>query len=613
MGRSTFSRGLKQAFTVGAFAKVAGNSRLLGMIKCGEPIAIDRMRISQFPLFTLKETPADADVISHQLMIRAGLIRGLASGIYTWMPLGLRCLRKVSAIVREEMDAAGAIELGMPCVQPAKLWKESGRWDEYGPELLRIIDRHENEFVFGPTHEEVITDIARRELISYRQLPVNFYQIQTKFRDEIRPRFGIMRSREFLMKDAYSFHIDDASLDETYQTMFKAYTRIFERLQLDFRAVRADTGSIGGDFSHEFHVLADSGEDAIAFSPDSDYAANVEVVPAPIPDTKRPEASETMRVVDTPGVTTIAGLSKLLGIPQQQCLKAIFVKGAKGGIVGLFLRGDHTLNVIKAAKHPAIADPVEFASREEIIDAIGCPPGSLGPIGLSVPVLIDHAAGVLADFAVGANDEGKHITGVNWERDLPCPEAFDLRNIEVGEPAPDGGGTIAIQRGIEVGHIFKLGDKYSRDMQFTVLNKDDSSITPKMGCYGIGVSRIVAAAIEQNHDDKGIIWPQAIAPFVLMLTPIQYSRDDGTRETAERLYKEFTGRGIETLLDDRDIRPGIMFADSDLIGLPYRLVISPKSIGNKQVELKSRRDEEPQMLALEDCVETVCRIIKGND
>ncbi len=570
------------------------------------------MRISNFPLFTLKETPADASVISHRLMIRAGLIRGLASGLYAWMPLGLRCLRKVGAIVRDEMNAAGAIELSMPSVQPAKLWRESGRWDEYGPELLRIRDRHDNDFVFGPTHEEVITDIARRELTSYRQLPVNFYQIQTKFRDEVRPRFGIMRAREFLMKDAYSFHADDASLDETYRAMFEAYCRIFERLQLDFRAVRADTGAIGGDFSHEFHVLAESGEDAIAYSLAGDYAANIEVAPAPAPDAECPAASEPMRAVDTPGVTTIEALSELLDIEPRRCLKALFVKGADGGIVGLFLRGDHTLNAIKAAKHPAVAAPLEFASREEIIAAVGCPPGSLGPIGLDTPLLIDHAAGVLADFVTGANEEGKHLAGVNWERDLPRPEAFDLRNIEAGEAAPDGSGRIAIQRGIEVGHIFKLGDKYSRMMRFAVSGKDEEAITPKMGCYGIGVSRIVAAAIEQNHDDGGIVWPQAIAPFTLMLTPIQYLRDEAVRKTADRLYGEFAARGIEALLDDRDIRPGIMFADSDLIGLPYRLVISPKGLRNGQAELKMRRQTEARMVPLENCAAAVCDIINAD-
>lgn len=570
------------------------------------------MRASNFPLFTLKETPSQAEIVSHRLMLRAGMIRSLGSGLYTWLPLGLRTLQKVTQIVREEMNASGAIELSMPAVQPAKLWQESGRWDDYGPELLRMQDRHDNAFVFGPTHEEVITDLAKRELSSYRQLPINFYQIQTKFRDEIRPRFGIMRAREFLMKDAYSFHIDSASLQDTYAVMFKAYTRIFKRLQLNFRAVHADSGSIGGELSHEFHVLAESGEDAIAFCPDSDYAANVETVPTAKSNTAPAAASEAMQTIDTPNISTIEALSKRLKVPQQQCLKALFLNANDGGVVALFLRGDHTLNIIKAGQHPGIATPVEFASRESIITAVGCPPGSLGPLGLKVPVIVDHAVTTMANFTVGANQENKHITGVNWGRDMQCPEAFDLRNIEAGEPSPDGKGTIEIQRGIEVGHIFQLGDKYSRAMEFTVLDENSDAIVPQMGCYGIGVSRVIAAAIEQNYDENGIIWPPAMAPFSVHLTPLQYHRNEEVRTMAEDLYQQLNELKIDVLLDDRDVRAGIMFSESDLIGIPYRVVMSPRGLEKGEVEIKCRAQSEPHIVSTDDCIAKLCEMIQNH-
>jgi prolyl-tRNA synthetase len=550
------------------------------------------MRLSRFPLSTLKETPADAEVISHQLMMRAGMLRKQAAGVYSWLPLGLRVLRKVEAIVREEMDRAGALELLMPAIQPAELWQESGRWDKYGPELLRLTDRHQREFCFGPTHEEVITDIARRELRSYKQLPVNYYQIQTKFRDEIRPRFGVMRAREFLMKDAYSFHADQASLEATYQDMYETYSRIFTRTGLKFRAVRADSGAIGGSVSQEFHVLADSGEDAIAFSTDSDFAGNIETVPAPPATDAPPAAKAQLETVATPGQHTIAEVCAFLGIRPDQCVKTLVVRGSEDGVVALVLRGDHELNAIKAEKHPAIQTPLEFASDARILAATGCPSGSLGPVGLQIPVIVDHAAAQLADFVCGANTDGRHLRGVNWGRDLPAPESVDLRNVVDGDPSPDGKGMLVIARGIEVGHIFQLGTQYSETMKATVLDEHGREVPMVMGCYGIGVSRIVAAAIEQNHDDQGIIWPGAIAPFQVALLPMNMKKSQRVHAASEELYQELQEAGFEVLLDDRPVRPGVMFSDMELIGIPHRIVVGEKNLDLDMLEYKSRRDSE---------------------
>ncbi|MCC6208676.1 MAG: proline--tRNA ligase [Gammaproteobacteria bacterium] len=560
------------------------------------------MKLARYLLATVKETPADAEIISHQLMLRAGMIRRLAAGLYTWMPLGLRVLRKVEAIVREEMDRAGAQEVLMPAVQPAELWQDSGRWDYYGPELLRIKDRHQRDFCFGPTHEEVITDLIRREIRSYKQLPANFYQIQTKFRDEIRPRFGVMRAREFLMKDAYSFHLDQASLQETYDEMYRTYTRIFTRLGLEFRAVRADTGAIGGSHSHEFHVLAASGEDAIAFASDGDYAANVELAEALPPAQPRTASAAALREVATPGQHSIADISAFLSVAPRQCLKTLLVKGREGGIVALVLRGDHELNAIKAAKLPEVADPLAFASAEEMRAAAGCNAGSLGPVGLKVPAIVDHAAAQAADFVCGANRDGFHLTGVNWGRDLPEPRTTDLRNVIDGDPSPDGHGTLAIRRGIEVGHIFQLGQKYSSAMQSGCLDEQGRSVTLTMGCYGIGVSRIVAAAIEQNHDERGIVWPEALAPFAVMLIPLNAHKSHRVREAAERLYRELWDHGIETLYDDRGERPGVMFADADLIGIPHRLVVAEKGLDAGTVEYKHRRSDEVRHIPLSELI-----------
>jgi prolyl-tRNA synthetase len=552
------------------------------------------MRLSRFPLSTLKETPADAEIVSHQLMLRAGMIRKQAAGIYSWLPLGLRALRKVEAIIREEMNKAGALEVLMPAVQPAELWLESGRWDQYGPELLRINDRHQREFCFGPTHEEVITDIARREIRSYKQLPVNYYQIQTKFRDEIRPRFGVMRAREFLMKDAYSFHSDQDSLEQTYQAMYQAYTRIFTRLGMDFRPVQADSGAIGGNLSHEFHVLADSGEDAIAFSDSSAYAANVELAEAVAPAGKRPAPAEAMQTVATPGQHSIEEVCAFLDTPAERCLKTLLVRGAEAGVVALVLRGDHELNTVKAEKHPAVALPLEFASEAQIRDAAGCPAGSLGPVGLSIPVIVDYAAAHLTDFVCGANRDGQHLSGVNWGRDLPEPQTADLRNVVDGDPSPDGTGRLVIARGIEVGHIFQLGDKYSRAMKATVLDEQGREIDMVMGCYGIGVSRIVAAAIEQNHDEQGMIWPDPIAPFQVALLPMNMKKSQRVREAVDALYEELRVAGLEVLLDDREVRPGVMFADMELIGIPHRVVLGEKNLDRGLVEYKSRRGDASQ-------------------
>ncbi|MBK1699473.1 proline--tRNA ligase [Thiococcus pfennigii] len=563
------------------------------------------MRASQFPLQTLKETPADAEVVSHQLMLRAGLIRRLAAGLYTWLPLGLRVLRKVERIVREEMDRAGALEVLMPAVQPAELWQESGRWDQYGPELLRLRDRHQRDFCFGPTHEEIITDLARNELRSYKQLPVNFYQIQTKFRDEIRPRFGVMRAREFLMKDAYSFHLDEASLGETYQAMFDTYCRIFRRCGLDFRPVQADTGSIGGHSSHEFHVLAASGEDAIAFSDASDYAANIELAEALAPSAACPPPGETSRLVDTPNAHTIADLVEQFGQPIERTVKTLVVAASEAvdaDLVALLVRGDHELNAVKAVKLPEVAEPLRFASEAEIRAAIGASPGSLGPRGLAIPVIADRAVAVIADFSAGANEDGKHWFGLNWGRDLPLPPVADLRNVVAGDPSPDGHGQLTIARGIEVGHIFQLGRKYSAAMKATVLGEDGKAATLTMGCYGIGVSRVVAAAIEQHHDERGICWPAPIAPFAVALLPMKWDKSYRVRETTERLYADLQAAGIEVLLDDRDARPGVMFADMELIGLPHRIVVGDKGLDAGAVEYKGRRDSDSRLIPLAEVV-----------
>ena len=560
------------------------------------------MRLSQFPLSTLKETPADAEIISHQLMMRAGMIRKQAAGLYSWLPLGLRVLRKVEAIVREEMNRAGALELLMPAVQPAELWMESGRWEQYGPELLRFNDRHQRGFCLGPTHEEVITDIARREIHSYKQLPVNYYQIQTKFRDEIRPRFGIMRSREFIMKDAYSFHTSQASLDETYQLMYDTYSRIFTRLGLEFRPVQADSGAIGGNVSHEFHVLADSGEDAIAFSSDGEYAANIERAEALAPAGERPAAAAAKSIVATPGQHSIDDICSFLEITPDRCVKTLLVAGAETGVVALVLRGDHELNTVKAEKLPAVAVPLQFATDEQIRTAAGCSAGSLGPAGLSMPVIVDHAAAHLSDFVCGANEDGKHFTGMNWERDLPAPECTDLRNVINGDTSPDGKGTLSIARGIEVGHIFQLGTKYSEAMSATVLDEQGKEKTMTMGCYGIGVTRIVAAAIEQNNDDKGMIWPAAIAPFQVALLPMNMKKSQRVQEATNRLYEDLQAAGMEVLLDDRLARPGVMFSDMELIGIPHRVVVGEKNLDQGMLEYKARNGNDNQDIPLGEII-----------
>ncbi len=570
------------------------------------------MRTSRFPLQTLKEIPADAEIASHQLMLRAGLIRKLAAGLYSWLPLGLRVLRKVEGIVREEMNRAGALEVLMPAVQPAELWQESGRWDQYGPELLRLRDRHQREFCFGPTHEEIITDLARNELRSYRQLPVNFYQIQTKFRDEIRPRFGVMRAREFLMKDAYSFHLDQASLQQTYDQMYQTYSRIFRRCGLEFRAVAADTGSIGGSGSHEFHVLADSGEDAIAFSTGSDYAANVELAEALAPAKQRPAPSEDLRLVDTPRAKTIAELVEQFGQPIERTVKTLVVAASEAvdaDFVALLVRGDHELNTVKADKLRQVASPLQFATEAEIRTVFGAGPGSLGPVHCPVPVIADRAVLALADFAVGANQDAKHLFGVNWGRDLPLPEVADLRNVVEGDPSPDGRGTLTIARGIEVGHIFQLGRKYSEAMQATVLDEAGKAVVMTMGCYGIGVSRVVGAAIEQHHDPRGIAWPTAIAPFQVALLPMQGKKSERVMAATEQLYTELLAAGIEVLLDDRDARPGVMFADCELIGIPHRIVVGEKGLDRDEVEYRARHETANTMLPLADVVAFVRRRI----
>ena len=559
------------------------------------------MRFSEFGLTTLKEVPAEAEIVSHKLMLRAGLIRRLASGLFTWMPLGLRVLRKVEAVVREEMNRTGDLELLMPAVQPAELWQKTGRWDQYGPLLLRMSDRHQREYCFGPTHEEVITDIASKELRSYKQLPVNFYQIQTKFRDEIRPRFGVMRSREFIMKDAYSFDIDEEGLEASYQKMHAAYTAIFERLGLTFRIVWADSGEIGGNKSQEFHVIAESGEDAIAYSDGDDYASNIETAATLPVDSERPDASQPLEKIATPGVRTISDLCKLLDITADQTLKTLIVDGIDGP-VALVLRGDHELNAIKAQKIDGVASPLTMADSAAIQAATGSEPGSLGPVGLDLPIVFDHAVQNMADFSCGANETGQHYKGVNFVRDLPAADTADIRNVVAGDPTPGGKGTLSVARGIEVGHIFQLGTKYSQAMGATVQDSNGKDRALSMGCYGIGITRIVGAAIEQNHDDQGIIWPEPLAPFNIVLVPINMHRSAPVREAAEALYEELQSFGLDVLLDDRDVRPGVKFADAELIGIPHRLVVSERGLEANELEYRHRRDEESRDLNREEAL-----------
>ena len=563
------------------------------------------MRTTQYLLSTLKETPADAEVVSHQLMLRAGMIRKLASGLYNWMPTGVRVLRKVEKIVREEMENAGSLEISMPVVQPADLWLESGRWEQYGPELLRITDRGDRQFVLGPTHEEVVTDIIRNEVTSYKQLPLNVFQIQTKFRDEVRPRFGVMRSREFIMKDAYSFHLTQDSLQETYDTMYQAYSKIFNRIGLDFRAVMADTGSIGGSASHEFQVLAQSGEDDVIFSSESDYAANIELAEAVCNITERPAPQKAMELVDTPNAKTIAELVEQFNLPVEKTVKTLIVHGSKESghkLVALLVRGDHELNEVKAEKHPLVASPLEFAAEEEIRAAVNAGPGSLGPVNLPLPVVADRTVAMMSDFGAGANIDGKHYFGINWERDAALPEVADIRNVVAGDPSPDGKGTLMIKRGIEVGHIFQLGKKYSEALKATVQNEAGHNEVVFMGCYGIGVTRIVAAAIEQNFDDRGIIWPDAIAPFQVALLPMNMHKSYRVKEVAEKLYADLTAQGIEVIFDDRKERPGVMFADMELMGIPHTIVIGDRNLDSGVVEYKYRRSEDKSLIALDDVV-----------
>ena len=567
------------------------------------------MRTTRLLLATQKETPSDAEVVSHQLMLRAGMIRMLTAGMYTWLPLGMKVLRKVETIVREEMDRSGAQEVLMPAVQPRELWEESGRWDAMGPELLRMRDRHEREFCFGPTHEEVITDIARREIRSYKQLPANFYQIQTKFRDEVRPRFGVMRSREFIMKDAYSFGIDMQALQDAYNIMHDTYCRVFDRTGLDYRVVAADSGAIGGAVSNEFHVLADSGEDAIAFSSGSAYASNVELVPCPTPESERAAPGEDMQSVDTPNERTIESLAEFFGVTADQCLKTLLVEGESESVVALLLRGDHELNAIKAAALDEVRSPLKMASAESIKIATGSEPGSVGPVGLRLPVIADQSVVTMSNFVCGANETDKHFVNVNWERDLPTPKVADLRNVIDGDPSPDGKGTLSIARGIEVGHIFQLGTKYSSALGANCLDENGSAAPMTMGCYGIGVTRVVAAAIEQNHDDKGIIWPTAIAPFHVIVVPMNMHKSVRLREAVENLYEQLCEAGLEVLLDDRQARPGVMFADAELIGIPHRVVLGDRGLDEGVCEYKNRTGTLDKKIPIEDVaaflVETV--------
>jgi prolyl-tRNA synthetase len=567
------------------------------------------MRTSQYLLSTQKETPAEAEVASHQLMLRSGMIRKVAAGMYNYLPTGLRVLNKVANIVREEMNKAGAIEIQMPVVQPADLWEESGRWEEYGPELLRIKDRHNRDFVLGPTHEEVVTALVRNEVSSYKQLPLNLYQIQTKFRDEVRPRFGIMRGREFLMKDAYSFHLDQDCLQSTYDKMFQAYCNVFERIGLEYRPVIADNGSIGGSGSHEFHVLADSGEDDIAFSNGSDYAANVEMAEAIAPESQG-TGSQALTKVDTPNAKTITQVSECLNVHENTSVKTLIVLGTVAedgsqGLVALVLRGDHELNELKAEKHPLIAMPFAMATEEQVEAAVGCGVGSIGPVGLSLPIIVDRSAAAMADFVCGANTDDVHYTGTNWERDVPKYDVFDLRNVQAGDPSPCGQGTLEIKRGIEVGHIFQLGNKYSKAMNCGVLTETGKHQTLTMGCYGIGVSRIMAAAIEQNHDKYGIKWPDAIAPFSIAIIPMNMHKSHRIKEVAEKLYDECLALGVEVLFDDRKERPGVMFADMELMGMPHSIVIGERNLDNQQVEYKNRRTGEKRLVDIADLSEFI--------
>ena len=569
------------------------------------------MLASQRLLGTLKEIPADAEIVSHQLMLRAGLIRRVAAGIYNWLPTGINVLRKVERIIREEMNRSGAQEVLLPAVQPAELWQASGRWEEYGPELLRFADRHGRDFCFGPTHEEVITTLVKNEIRSYRQLPANFYQIQTKFRDEIRPRFGVMRGREFIMKDAYSFGADRASLQQVYDLMHQTYCAIFDRLGLRYRAVVADSGSIGGDTSHEFHVLADSGEDAIVFSSVGDYATNLEMAEAPAPPEGRPAASEEMRLVDTPDTKTIKALVENFGLPVEKTIKTLVVEASrKSGhaLIALLVRGDHELNAVKAEKLAQVASPLRMADEAEIRAAIGAGPGSLGPVNLPVPFIADRSVACMADFGAGANIEDKHYFGINWERDLPAPEVADLRNIVDGDPSPDGKGILSIARGIEVGHIFQLGTKYSKALGATVLDEDGRAVEMEMGCYGIGVTRIIAAAIEQHHDEKGIIWPDAIAPYDAAIVPIGFNRSDKIKQAALDLHAQLQRAGFEVLLDDRSERPGVMFADIELIGIPHRLVVGERSLEKGAVEYRHRATGAEREIPMDSLVQTLLEL-----
>jgi prolyl-tRNA synthetase len=568
------------------------------------------MRTSQYLLSTQKETPADAEVISHQLMLRAGMVRKLAAGLYTWLPSGLRVLNKVANIVRDEMNKAGSIEMLMPVVQPADLWQESGRWEEYGPELLRIKDRQSRDFVLGPTHEEVITSLVKNEVNSYKQLPLNLYQVQTKFRDEIRPRFGIMRSREFIMKDAYSFHIDQSCLETTYQNMYQAYCNIFERVGLDFRPVIADNGSIGGNASHEFHVLAESGEDDIAFSNGSDYAANIEMASALAPIGDRPLGTQNLEKVATPEQKTIEAVSAFLELAAEQLVKTLIVlaepdKKGKHGLIALVLRGDHQLNEVKAEKLAGIFIPLTMASEQQIEDTLHCSIGSLGPVGMTIPIIVDASAAHLSDFVCGANEEGFHYVGTNWSRDTAEFEIADIRNVVTGDVSPDGKGTLEIKRGIEVGHIFQLGDKYSQAMNCGVLDENGKHKILNMGCYGIGVSRIVAAAIEQNHDKYGIIWPDAIAPFRVAIVPMNMHKSPRVKEIAGSLYAQLNEAGVEVLFDDRKERPGVMFNDMELIGIPHTIVIGERNLDDNKVEIKNRRSGEKKLIAVEQLAEFI--------
>ena len=573
------------------------------------------MRVSNFFLSTLKEAPSEAELVSHRLMLRAGLVRRLGSGIYSLMPMGLRIARKVEAVVREEMNRAGAVEMSMPVVQPAELWQESGRWQAYGPELLRLKDRHERDFVIQPTSEEVVTDIARNEIKSYRQLPVHFYQIQTKFRDERRPRFGVMRGREFVMKDGYSFHAGYADLEREYQNMYDTYTRIFTRLGLKFRAVAADTGSIGGTGSHEFHVLADSGEDAIACCPQSDYAAHIELAEGMATPAARGAPGAALAIVATPGVRTIDDLCRLLGIPAQKTVKTLVYQGT-AGLVALILRGDHMLNEIKAAKLPALLSPLQPAAEADVRAAFGAGFGSLGPLQVKNPsqltIIVDRSAATASDVAAGANVDGQHYTNVNWGRDLPEPALVaDIRNVVAGDASPDGKGTLDLCRGIEVGHIFQLRTKYSSVLKCNFLDETGKQQPMEMGCYGIGITRIVAATIEQNHDERGIIWPAAIAPFELAIVPIAIGKSAAVREAAEKLYAELTAAGIEVLLDDRDERPGVMFADMELIGIPHRIVVGDRGLKQGQFEYQGRRDKAAQPIAVDNAADTIKKLVCG--